>query len=70
MLQRDGSAAPVDTSEVPPPGVASPEPLPVPEKPVGGDRLGECAGPVLPEGPGTAARGERGIVDPRRRHQR
>ncbi|CAM05754.1 D-alanyl-D-alanine carboxypeptidase family protein [Saccharopolyspora erythraea] len=41
---------PVDTSEVPPPGVASPEPLPVPEKPVGGDRLGECAGPVLPEG--------------------
>lgn len=33
---------PVDTSEVPKPGVASPAPLPVPSPPVGGDRLGGC----------------------------
>jgi len=39
----------VDTSEVPPPGVPSPPPLPVPEEPVGGDRLGEC-GLILPDG--------------------
>lgn len=40
---------PVDTSEQPPPGVASPEPLPVPQEPVGGERMGEC-GLVLPQG--------------------
>jgi D-alanyl-D-alanine carboxypeptidase (penicillin-binding protein 5/6) len=34
--------APIDTSEEPPPGVASPEPLPVPEDPIGGNRMGEC----------------------------
>jgi D-alanyl-D-alanine carboxypeptidase (penicillin-binding protein 5/6) len=34
---------------VPPPGVPSPPPLPVPEEPVGGDRLGEC-GLILPDG--------------------
>jgi D-alanyl-D-alanine carboxypeptidase (penicillin-binding protein 5/6) len=50
---------PVDTSERPPPGVASPEPLPVPAEPVGGERMGEC-GLVLPPGadtppPGTTA---------------
>lgn len=34
--------APVDTSEQPPPGSPSPEPLPVPNEPVGGAKLGEC----------------------------
>ena len=37
----------VDTSEVPKPGAASPEPLPVPETPVGGAALGRC-GSVAP----------------------
>ncbi|SFQ23174.1 D-alanyl-D-alanine carboxypeptidase (penicillin-binding protein 5/6) [Amycolatopsis arida] len=40
---------PVDTSERPPPGQPSPAPLPVPETPVGGERMGEC-GLVLPPG--------------------
>ena len=40
---------PIDTSEEPPPGSPSPEPLPVPEDPVGGARMGEC-GIVQPEG--------------------
>lgn len=40
---------PVDTSEEPPPGSPSPEPLPVPEDPVGGPRMGEC-GIVQPDG--------------------
>jgi D-alanyl-D-alanine carboxypeptidase (penicillin-binding protein 5/6) len=40
---------PVDTSEEPKPGTSSPEPLPVPEDPVGGTRMGEC-GIVQPEG--------------------
>ncbi|MFI7679668.1 D-alanyl-D-alanine carboxypeptidase family protein [Actinophytocola sp. NPDC049390] len=40
---------PVDTSEEPKPGEPSPEPLPVPEDPVGGTRMGEC-GLVQPEG--------------------
>jgi serine-type D-Ala-D-Ala carboxypeptidase (penicillin-binding protein 5/6) len=40
---------PVDTSEEPPPGVPSPKPLPVPEDPIGGTRMGEC-GVVQPEG--------------------
>jgi serine-type D-Ala-D-Ala carboxypeptidase (penicillin-binding protein 5/6) len=40
---------PVDTSEEPPPGSTSPAPLPVPEEPVGGSRMGEC-GVVQPEG--------------------
>lgn len=39
---------PVDTSEEPLPGQPSPEPLPVPEDPVGGSRMGEC-GIVQPE---------------------
>lgn len=33
---------PVDTSEVPKPGVPEPTPLEVPPTPVGGDRLGSC----------------------------
>lgn len=40
---------PIDTSEEPLPGSPSPEPLPVPEDPVGGTRMGEC-GIVQPEG--------------------
>ncbi len=40
---------PVDTSEEPKPGEPSPEPLPVPDEPVGGTRMGEC-GIVQPEG--------------------
>ncbi len=40
---------PVDTSEKPAPGQQSPGPLPVPEQPVGGERMGDCA-VVLPEG--------------------
>ncbi|WP_243791977.1 D-alanyl-D-alanine carboxypeptidase family protein [Saccharopolyspora gloriosae] len=47
----DAAAPPaaVDTSEVPPPGVPAPEPLPIPDEPVGGPRLGEC-GEVTPRG--------------------
>ncbi|ONI85818.1 hypothetical protein ALI144C_11915 [Actinosynnema sp. ALI-1.44] len=41
--------APVDTSERPKPGQKSPEPIPVPDKPVGGERLGECT-VVTPQG--------------------
>jgi D-alanyl-D-alanine carboxypeptidase (penicillin-binding protein 5/6) len=41
---------PVDTSEVPPPGRPSPKPLPVPDKPVGGPRMGGCL-PILPDTP-------------------
>lgn len=40
---------PVDSSEVPPPGVPAPKPLPVPAEPLGGDRMGDC-GLVLPDG--------------------
>jgi serine-type D-Ala-D-Ala carboxypeptidase (penicillin-binding protein 5/6) len=40
---------PVDLSEVPAPGAPVPAPLPVPEHPVGGPRMGEC-GLVLPGG--------------------
>lgn len=39
----------VDESEVPRPGQSAPTPLPVPEPPIGGERLGGC-GLVLPEG--------------------
>ncbi|WP_440899542.1 serine hydrolase [Actinosynnema sp.] len=39
----------VDTSEDVPSGARPPEPLEVPDPPIGGDRMGEC-GPVLPEG--------------------
>lgn len=45
--QREKPPPPIDTSEDLPPGVAPPEPLPVPNPPVGGVRMGEC-GPVLP----------------------
>ncbi|MER7076993.1 D-alanyl-D-alanine carboxypeptidase (penicillin-binding protein 5/6) [Saccharopolyspora kobensis] len=38
---------PVDTSEVPLPGQPVPEPVPVPETPVGGEQLGGC-GPAFP----------------------
>ncbi|WP_233266915.1 D-alanyl-D-alanine carboxypeptidase family protein [Tomitella fengzijianii] len=47
---------PIDSSEVPEPGETAPPPLPVPDEPVGGPRLGECgavqpaASPPLPEG--------------------
>lgn len=39
---------PIDTSEEPPPGSPSPEPLPIPDNPVGGTRMGDC-GIVQPE---------------------
>jgi D-alanyl-D-alanine carboxypeptidase (penicillin-binding protein 5/6) len=39
---RELPPAPVDTSEEPKPGSTRPEPLPVPESPVGGNRMGEC----------------------------
>ncbi|WP_020668253.1 D-alanyl-D-alanine carboxypeptidase family protein [Amycolatopsis nigrescens] len=38
---------PVDTSERPAPGQQEPRPLPVPDKPLGGDRMSDC-GVVLP----------------------
>ncbi|WP_299561660.1 D-alanyl-D-alanine carboxypeptidase family protein [uncultured Mycolicibacterium sp.] len=41
----------VDASEVPPPGVEPPAPLPVPDKPVGGDALGRCGTIVAPNTP-------------------
>jgi serine-type D-Ala-D-Ala carboxypeptidase (penicillin-binding protein 5/6) len=41
--------APVDTSEKPKPGQQSPDPVPVPDKPVGGARMAEC-GVVAPGG--------------------
>ncbi|MFS8105101.1 D-alanyl-D-alanine carboxypeptidase [Lentzea alba] len=44
---RETPPPPVDTSEQPAPGQKAPTPLEVPEKPIGGDRLGEC-GLVLP----------------------
>ncbi len=40
---------PVDLSEVPAPGALPPSPVPVPHRPVGGPRMGEC-GLVLPDG--------------------
>ena len=46
---RELPPAPVDTSEEPQPGGARPEPLPVPEDPVGGTRMGEC-GLIYPTG--------------------
>lgn len=44
--------SPVDTSEEPPPGMAAPQPIAVPEKPVGGPRMAECS-LVQPEGAAT-----------------
>ncbi|SDN82971.1 D-alanyl-D-alanine carboxypeptidase family protein [Lentzea jiangxiensis] len=44
---RETPPPPVDTSEQPAPGQKAPTPLEVPEKPIGGDRLGEC-GLILP----------------------
>jgi D-alanyl-D-alanine carboxypeptidase (penicillin-binding protein 5/6) len=49
---REVPPAPVDTSEEPPPGSRTPEPLPVPESPVGGTRMGEC-GLIQPSGADT-----------------
>ncbi|WP_245650088.1 D-alanyl-D-alanine carboxypeptidase family protein [Millisia brevis] len=40
---------PVDTSEVPRPGRSTPDPVPVPDEPVGGGRLDEC-GVIVPDG--------------------
>ena len=40
---------PVDLSEVPAPGTPAPAPMQVPDRPVGGLRMGEC-GVVLPDG--------------------
>ncbi|WP_228771718.1 D-alanyl-D-alanine carboxypeptidase family protein [Actinokineospora iranica] len=45
----DRPPPPVDTSEEPKPGEVSPQPLPVPDEPVGGTRMGEC-GLVQPVG--------------------
>ncbi len=39
---------PVDSSEVPAPGTLTPAPMSVPDRPVGGPRMGEC-GLVLPD---------------------
>ncbi|WP_394615464.1 D-alanyl-D-alanine carboxypeptidase family protein [Lentzea sp. JNUCC 0626] len=44
---RETPPPPVDTSEQPAPGQKAPVALEVPEKPIGGDRLGEC-GLILP----------------------
>src|SRR5699024_10063353 len=46
---REVPAPPVDSSEVPAPGSTTPSPLPVPDTPIGGERLGGC-GDVLPAG--------------------
>src|SRR5262245_16333452 len=40
---------PADLSEVPAPGTLTPAPMQVPDRPVGGPRMGEC-GVVLPDG--------------------
>ncbi len=40
---------PVDSSEAPAPGTALPSPMSVPDRPVGGPRMGEC-GLILPAG--------------------
>lgn len=42
-------APPVDESEAPRPGQSAPAPLPVPDRPVGGDAMGTC-GTVVPKG--------------------
>ena len=42
-------APPVDASEAPQPGGAAPRPLPVPDEPVGGEKMGTC-GTVVPDG--------------------
>ncbi|MGH3684322.1 MAG: D-alanyl-D-alanine carboxypeptidase family protein [Pseudonocardiaceae bacterium] len=47
---------PVDSSEVPIPGGAAPPPMSVPDRPVGGLRMGEC-GLVLPAGAPTPPAG-------------
>ncbi len=47
--QRAKPPPPVDTSEDAPPGSPAIKPLPVPEEPVGGGRLGEC-GLIVPKG--------------------
>ncbi|MEU5691179.1 D-alanyl-D-alanine carboxypeptidase family protein [Actinosynnema sp. NPDC020468] len=46
---RESPPPPVDTSEQVPEGQQAPRPVPVPENPVGGERMGEC-GAVLPTG--------------------
>jgi D-alanyl-D-alanine carboxypeptidase (penicillin-binding protein 5/6) len=48
---RTAPPPPVDSSEKPAPGQQPPAPLPVPDQPVGGSRMGEC-GPVIPPGAG------------------
>ncbi|KAF0848423.1 D-alanyl-D-alanine carboxypeptidase family protein [Nocardia caishijiensis] len=47
--QKTRPPAPIDSSEVPAPGDPTPSALPIPDKPIGGERLGAC-GVVLPEG--------------------
>lgn len=47
--QKTTPPPPIDTSEVPQPGQATPTPLAVPAEPIGGDKLGGC-GVVLPKG--------------------
>ncbi|HEY7597832.1 MAG TPA: serine hydrolase [Actinophytocola sp.] len=58
--------APIDTSEEPPPGEASPEPLPVPEDPVGGPQMGNCGiirPPDAPTPPGGISAATWAITD-------
>ncbi|WP_425297569.1 D-alanyl-D-alanine carboxypeptidase family protein, partial [Nocardia cyriacigeorgica] len=47
--QRTLPPPPIDLSEVPEPGQPTPKPLPVPDPPLGGERMGEC-GVVVPDG--------------------
>ncbi|MGK8467522.1 D-alanyl-D-alanine carboxypeptidase family protein [Nocardia cyriacigeorgica] len=47
--QRTQPPPPIDLSEVPEPGQPTPKPLPVPDPPIGGERMGEC-GVVVPDG--------------------
>ncbi|WP_207630541.1 MULTISPECIES: D-alanyl-D-alanine carboxypeptidase family protein [unclassified Actinopolyspora] len=43
--------SPVDSSEVPPPGEPTPDPLPVPDEPPGGERMGACGVVAPPQAP-------------------
>ncbi|MDQ4104763.1 MAG: D-alanyl-D-alanine carboxypeptidase [Actinomycetota bacterium] len=47
--QQTAPPPPVDSSEIPAPGTLTPTPMSIPDRPVGGPRMGEC-GLVLPAG--------------------